>query len=85
MQSMTDKLSELSENVSLRISKEKTKVQKFGDIVDDGNIILDNRDLETPQNFIYLGSIQSCSSNTEVDASCRMGKWCEVFRKLGPV
>ena len=85
MQSMTDKLSELNENVSLRISKEKTKVQKFGDIVDDGNIILDNRDLETPQNFTYLGSIQSCSSNTEVDASSRMGKWCEVFRKLGPV
>ena len=85
MQSMTDKLSELSEKVGPRISNEKTKVQKFGDIVDDGTIILDNQDLKTVQNFTYLGSIQLCSSDTEVDVNCRIGKACRVFKKLGTV
>ena len=85
IQSMTDKLSELSEKVGLRISKDKTKVQKFGDIVDDGNIILDNLDLETVQNLTYLGSIQSGSSDTKVDVNCRIGKACRVFRKLAAV
>ena len=85
MKYMIEKLSGLSEKVSLRISKEKTKVQIFGDIVDDGTITLDNQDLETVQNFTYLGSIQSCSGDTEVDVNCRIGKACGVFRKLGTV
>ena len=85
MQSMMDKLSKLSEKGGLRISKEKTKVRKIGDIVDDRNIILDNQDLETIQNFKYLGGIQSCSGDTEVHVNCRIGKACGVFRKLGTV
>ena len=85
IQPMADKLSKLSERVCLTIRKEKTKVQKFGDIVDDETIILDNWDLETVQNFTYLGNIQSCSGDTEVDVNCRISKACRVFRKLGTV
>ena len=79
---MTDSLKNLSKKVGLRISVDKTKIQKIGNLEKDVDIFLEGAPLEVVENFTYLGSIQSNVGNVEKDIRSRIGKACSVFRRL---
>ena len=58
MQLMTDSLKSLSKKVYIKISVDKTKIQKIGNLKNDGDIFLEGAPLEVVEYFTYLGSIQ---------------------------
>ena len=54
MQLMADSLKNLSKKVGLRISVDKTKIQKIGNLENDADIFLEGAPLEVVENFTYL-------------------------------
>ena len=85
MQLTTDSLKTLSKKVGLRISVDKTKIQKIGNLENDVDIFLDGAPLEAGKNFTSLASIQSNVGDIEKDVKSRIGKACSVFRRLQTV
>ena len=85
MQLMTDSLKNLSKKVGLRISVDKTKIQKIRNLEYNADIFLEEAPLEIVQNFTYLGSIQSNVGDIEKDVKTRIGKAYSVFRQLQTV
>ena len=85
MQLMTNSLKNLSKKVGLRISVDKTKIQKIGNLEKDVDVFLEGALLEVVENFTYLGSIQLNVGNIEKDIRSRIGKACSVFRRLQTV
>ena len=67
MQLTTDSLKTLSKKVGLRISVDKTKIQKIGNLENDVDIFLDGAPLEAGKNFTSLASIQSNVCDIEKD------------------
>ena len=82
MQLMTDSLKKLSIKVCLRISVDKTKRQKIGNLENDAGIFLEGTALEVVGNFTYVGSIQSNAGDIEKVVKSRIRKSCSVFRRL---
>ena len=85
MQLMTYSLKNLSKKVGLRISVDKTKIQKIRNLEYDADIFLEGAPLEVVQNFTYLGSILSNVGDIEKDVKTRIGKAYSVFRQLQTV
>ena len=85
MQLMTDSLKNLSKKVGLRISVDKTKIQKIGNLEKDVDIFLEGAPLEVIENFTYLGSIQSNVGDIKKVVRSRIGKGYLVFRQLQTV
>ena len=79
---MTDSLKNLNKKVGLRISVDKTKMQKIENLEKNAYMFLEGVSLEVVENFTYLGSIQSNVGDIEKDVRSRIGKACSVFRRL---
>ena len=79
---MTDSLKNLNKKVGLRISVDKTKIQKIENLEKNADMFLEEASLEVVENFTYLGSIQSNVGDIEKDVRSRIGKACSVFRRL---
>ena len=62
MQLMTDSLKTLNKKVGLRISVDKNKIQKIGNLENDADILLEEAPLE---NFTYLESNRSNVGDNE--------------------
>ena len=77
---MTDSLKNLSKKVGLRISVDKMKIQKIGNLEKDTDIFLEGAPQEVVENFTYLGSIQSNVGDIAKDVRSRIGEACSVFR-----
>ena len=82
MQGLTDKLKESAGRVGLRISDTKTKIQKFLNLPDDSDIVLNNTPLEDVDSFQYLGSTVSRSGDIDREITSRIGKGSAVFRSM---
>ena len=63
---MTNSLKNLSKKVSIKISVNKTKIQKIGNPEKDADIFLEGTPLEVVENFTHLESIQSNVSDVEL-------------------
>ena len=85
MQLMADSLKNLSRKFGLRISVDKTKMQKIGNLESNADIFLDGAPLEVVENVPYLGSIQSNVGDIEKEVRIRIGKEWSVFRRLQTV
>ena len=85
MQLMTDSLNNLNQKVGLRVSVDKTKIQKVGNAEHDADIFLEEAPLEVVESVNYLGSIQSNVGNIEKDVKSRIGKACSVFGRIRTV
>ena len=77
---MTDSLKNPSKKVGLKISVDKIKIQKIGNLKKDADIFLEGASLEVVESFTYLGSSQSNVGDTEKDVRSRIGKVYSVFR-----
>ncbi|KAI8496360.1 hypothetical protein Bbelb_256590 [Branchiostoma belcheri] len=84
LQHLTTKLEQFAGKVGLRISIEKTKTMEVGDRADQPRLTISvyNTQVETVDQFTYLGSVLSNSGEVEPDISCRLGKAAAVFRRM---
>ena len=73
MQLMADSLKNLSRKFGLRISVDKTKMQKIGNLESNADIFLDGAPLEVVENVTYLGSIQLNVGDIEKEVRIRIG------------
>ena len=85
MQLMTDSLKNLSKKVGLRISVDKTKIQKIGNFENDADIFLEGAPHGVVENVTYLESILSNVGDIKKDVKSRIEKACSVFRQLETV
>ena len=60
--------------MGLRISVDKTKIQKIRNLEKDADIFLEGAQLEVVENFAHLGSIQSNVGDIGKDVRSRIGK-----------
>ena len=79
---MTNSLKNLSKKVSIKISVNKTKIQKIGNPEKDADIFLEGAPLEVVENFTHLERIQSNVSDVEKNVRSRIGKACLVCRQF---
>ena len=73
--SALETLSEESEPLGLRVSWIKTKVQAFGDLMDEAgeSVSICGENVEVVDDFTYLGSVVSNSVDCEADVNRRLG------------
>lgn len=84
MQEKTDRLDRFSRQVGLKISPQKTKVLPVN-ISAPLPIKVGQLDLETTQQFTYLGSTVCSDGGADIDIRQRIGKARGAFAKLRPV
>ena len=73
MQEKVDALTQTAQRVGLKISQEKTKVMRSNNIQQDP-ILIEGRDIEDVDEFVYLGSKISKSGGTDEDINSRIIK-----------
>ena len=77
-------LSETGKRVGLRINHQKTKILKINH-KQDGDVKLENQNIDQIDKFIYLGSVVNESGGTDEDIKRRIGLARQAFTSLGKV
>ena len=83
-QQKTTQPANTSAKIGLNVSKDKTKVMRINNTVDDG-IVLDGLILEDVESFTYLGSVIAKDAGADKDIKTRTGKARSAFLTLTPV
>ena len=81
MQEKVDALAQTAQRVGLKISQEKTKIMRSSNIQQDP-ILIEGRDIEDVDEFVYLGSKISKTGGTDEDINARIKKARQAFAIL---
>ena len=84
MQRKTNKISEISGKVGLRINTQKTKILRINAATNDP-IMLNEEELENVTTFEYLGSKIDESGRTDADVTARINKARSAFACLNKI
>ena len=84
MQQKTTHMANTSAKIGLNVSKDKTKVMRINNTIDDG-ILLDGDYLEEVESFTYLGSVIAKDGGADKDIKARIGKARSAFLTLKAV
>ena len=84
MQRKTNKISEISGKVGLRINTQKTKILRINAATNDP-IMLNEEELENVTTFEYLGSKIDESGGTDADVTARINKARSAFACLNKI
>ena len=84
IQQKVKNLSTNSKTTGLKINAEKTKLLRRN-TTSNGNVQVDEHDIEDVESFVYLGAYISKSGGTEEDIKARLGKARAAYSKLDKI
>jgi Reverse transcriptase (RNA-dependent DNA polymerase) len=85
MAELTTRIKREAGTVGLRINADKTKLMVVGNIEQAQSITAGGKQMETVEEFYYLGSLISNNSSCDKDITTRLGKANPVFGRLNNI
>jgi len=82
---LTDRVEEEAATICLLISTEKTKLMAVGECDMTPNIAIQGKNIDTVEDFCYLGSVISNNSSCDKEIRTRLGKASSVFGRLNSI
>jgi len=85
MARLTSRIETEAGTVGLRINADKTKLMVVGHMGDEQNITAGGKQVESVEEFCYLGSVISDNGSCDKDIKTRLGKANSVFGRLNNI
>ncbi|KAI8487026.1 hypothetical protein Bbelb_352860 [Branchiostoma belcheri] len=83
LQTLVSKIGSAAGGIGLTISDKKTKNMLTGSHPPPTAVFIDGKEVETVQNFTYLGSSINSNGDMDKELDCRVGKASAAFNQLG--